>query len=83
MRWASCRQLQDAVGEDACTQTATALQPVLGTRAQGGVHPVTRLALLHAGKPDALDFELGANQRIQIHSRDKSIAPSGGGLGVG
>ena len=59
------------------SQPATAPQPGLRARTQGRVHPITRFALLYAGKPDALDFKFLLDQRIQIRSRDKCVAPGG------
>src|SRR5262249_18675446 len=58
-------------------------QPGFSARTQGGVHPVAGFALLNAGKSDALDLKLSANQRIQIHACDKGVAPRGRRLSKG
>jgi hypothetical protein len=75
--------MEDAVSEDARAQAATALQPVFSSGPKGRVQPVTRFALLHAGEFHALNLELNANQRIQIHTGDQNISTGASRLGLG
>jgi hypothetical protein len=44
---------------------------------------MTRLALLNASEAHPLDFELNANQRVQVHACDDHIAAGSTKLGMG
>src|SRR5262245_6927511 len=75
---------ETAVAQDACPQAAAAIQPFLGALVlESAIHPVTGPALLHAGKPDPLDFKLASNERHQVHAADEHIAPRSSGLRFG
>jgi hypothetical protein len=71
--------LQGAIAEDARAQAAAALQPGFSSRAEGGIHPMTRLALLDTGKPDPLNFKFSADQGVQIRARHEGVASGGRG----
>ncbi len=72
---------EHATSQDACTQTAAALEPGFGSRSERGVHPVTGTAFFGPHKAHALEFEFGADECVQIHPADKYIPAGGTGLG--
>jgi hypothetical protein len=61
---AACCASKNAIGKDARTQAAAALQPIFGSRTEGGVHPITGFAFLDAGKAHAMKLKFSANQLI-------------------
>jgi hypothetical protein len=74
--------LQDAISQNPRTQTAPALKPRFSAGTQGRIHPMTRFALFDAGKTNALNLKLSPDQRIQVHTSDERITPSGGRLSL-
>ena len=75
--------MQRTAGKNTSAQPTAPLQPLLGTRTQRQVHPITRSALLHADEGNALDDEFPSDQGIQINALHKDIAACGGWLGLG
>jgi hypothetical protein len=71
--------LKDAIAQDSRAQATAALQPGFSSRPEGGIHPMTRFALLDACKLDALDFKFSADQGVQVRARHEGVASGGRG----
>src|SRR6187549_1679301 len=66
---------EDAAGENHGPQTAPALERLLRPGMKRLVHPIAGSALAGAAKPQPLDFEFTANERIQVHAAHDDIPP--------
>lgn len=67
--------LQHATAEDASAQSTSALEPGFGLlMGEGTIHPIAGATFLDAGKTHALDFELTADERVQIDAFGEDIA---------
>ena len=70
----SCSTLQHPVCQDACPEPTTSLEPRLNALiAEGVVHPITRVALLGAGKAHALNLKLDTNQGVEVRTRVNTL----------
>jgi hypothetical protein len=65
---------EDAVAEDFGAQTAAALQRLFGAGREGVVHPVTRPAFFRPKKPNALQREFFADERVEVQPLGDHVA---------
>jgi len=65
---------EPSIGQDPGAQAAISLERVFGAGREGGVQPLAGPAGTGANEAEALQFELGANQRSQINAGDDHVA---------
>ena len=75
--------MENAVGKNSRAKTAAAFEPLFGSGAESGIHPVAGAALFDTREAHALEFKLLADQRVQFCASEKYIAARSGRPRVG